>query len=149
MPEPRDLDPQECERLLRAGSVGRVALSTPDGPHIVPVSYAVVDGTIVMRTSLHSVLATYGRNAMLAFEVSDVDHDRYEGWSVQARGRGWAEVDPEQVVRLREGWPPRYRVPGNRNVYIRIRWDSLTGRSRRSDRVREDESLVHRTLTAM
>ena len=96
MSETRDLEPVECLRLLRSGVVGRVALSTPEGPHIVPVNYAIFEDTIVVRTSTYSLLGTYGRNAMLAFEVDDVDHDRHVGWSVVARGRAWAELDTER-----------------------------------------------------
>ena len=73
------------------------------GPHIIPVNYAVFEDTIVVRTSSYSLLGTYGRNAMLAFEVDHIDHDRHVGWSVVARGRGWAEVDPAQVARIRDG----------------------------------------------
>lgn len=149
MPESRELDPRECERLLRAGVVGRVALSTPEGPHIIPVNYAVVDDTIVIRTSSYSILGTYGRDAMLAFEVDHVDHDRHVGWSVLARGRGWAEVDPHEVARIREGWRPRPWATGNRNLYLRIRWDSLSGRSLGQDWTRDNESPVHRTLFAL
>jgi len=149
MPEPRDLEPQECERLLRAGVLGRVALSTPDGPHILPVNYAVFEDTVVIRTSPYSVLGSYGRNAMLAFEVDHVDHERHVGWSVVARGRSWAETDPDVIARIRETWQPRPWASGNRNVYLRIRWESLTGRSLGSDWTRENESPVHRTLSAI
>jgi nitroimidazol reductase NimA-like FMN-containing flavoprotein (pyridoxamine 5'-phosphate oxidase superfamily) len=149
MPESRDLDPRECERLLRAGIVGRVALSTPDGPHIVPVNYAVFEDTIVIRTSSYSILGTYGRNAMLAFEVDHLDHERHVGWSVVARGRSWAEVDPQEVARMREAWQPRPWATGSRNLYLRIRWSTLTGRSLGSDWTRENESPVHRTLSAL
>jgi uncharacterized protein len=149
MPASRDLDPRECERLLRSGAVGRVALSTPDGPHIVPVDYVVVDDTIVLRTSSYSVVGAYGRNAMLAFEVSHVDRDRPAGWSVVARGRGWAEFDPEQVARIRASWQRRHGAAGNRNLYFRIRWESVTGRALGNERTRDDESSVHHTLTAM
>ena len=149
MAELRGLDGRECERLLRAGIVGRVALSTPEGPHIVPVAYAVIDDTIVIRTSPYSLLGTHGRNAMLAFEVDQVDHDRQVGWSVVARGRGWAEVDPDQVTRIREGWQQRPWAPGNRNLYLRIRWDSLSGRTVGNEWARTHESTVHRTLTAL
>ena len=149
MPESRELDLEECERLLRAGVVGRVALSTPEGPHIVPVNYAVVDDTIVVRTSSYSVLGTYGRNAMLAFEVDHVDHDRHVGWSVVARGRGWAEVDPDQVSRIRTRWQPRPWASGSRNLYLRIRWQSLTGRALGTDWTRASESPVHRTLSTL
>ena len=149
MPESRELAAQECERLLRAGVVGRVALSSPDGPHIVPVDYGVVDGTIVVRTSSYSILGTYGRNAMLAFEVDHLDHESHVGWSVVARGRGWAEVDPDQLARIRESWPPRPWAAGNRNLHLRLRWDSLTGRSLGRDWTRENESPGHRTLSAL
>ena len=36
MPESVELSTEDCQRLLRAGTVGRVAVSTPGGPHIVP-----------------------------------------------------------------------------------------------------------------
>ena len=149
MPEPRDLEPQECERLLRAGVVGRIALSTPDGPHILPVNYGVFEDTIVVRTSSYSVLGTYGRNAMLAFEVDHMDHGRHAGWSVVARGRSWAETEPEKIARIRESWQPRPWANGNRNVYLRIRWESITGRILGADWTRDNESPVHRTLSAL
>lgn len=149
MPESRELDQQECERLLRGGVVGRVALSTPDGPHIIPVNYAVIDDTIVVRTSSYSVLGTHGRSATLAFEIDHIDHDRHVGWSVVARGRSWAETDPDALVRIRDGWPPRPWASGNRNLYLRIRWDSLEGRSLGQDWTRDNESPVHRTVSAL
>lgn len=147
MAETRDLTPQECERLLRAGIVGRVALSTPDGPHIIPVNYAVYEDTVVIRTSTYSVLGTYGRNAMLAFEVDHIDHERHVGWSVLARGRAWAETDPAAITAIRESWHPRPWASGTRNLYLRVRWDHLSGRALGSDWTRENESDVHRTIT--
>jgi hypothetical protein len=96
-----------------------------------------------------AIVGTYGRNAMLAFEVDHVDYERHVGWSVVARGRGWAEVEPEQISRIREAWQPRPWVSGNRNLYLRIRWESLTGRQLGADWTRVNESPVHRTLTAL
>jgi hypothetical protein len=148
VPDPRELTLIECDRLLRAGVVGRVALSTPDGPHIIPVNYAVHRDTVVIRTSSYSVLGTYGRSAMLAFEVDHIDHERHIGWSVVARGRGWAEVDPDEITAIRETWAPRPWATGSRNMFLRLRWDSLSGRSLGSDWTRENESPVHRTLMA-
>jgi len=149
MPEPRDICRQDCERLLRTSAVGRVALSTPEGPHIVPVNYAVIDETIVVRTSAYSVLGTYGHNAMLAFEVDQVDHERHAGWSVVARGRGWAELDPDQVAAIRRGWQPRPWASGNRNLYLRMRWECISGRALGVDWTRHDESRGHHTLFAL
>lgn len=149
MPESRDLEPQESERLLRAGIVGRVALSTPEGPHIIPMNYAVFEDTIVLRTSPNSLLGTNGRSPMLAFEVDHIDHERHVGWSVVARGRGWVETDQDELDRIRESWQPRPWASGTRNVFVRIRWDSLTGRALGSDWTVANESPVHRTLTAL
>ncbi len=129
MSETRDLEPEECVRLLRSGVVGRVALATPEGPHIVPVNYAVFEDTVVVRTSTYSLLGTYGRNAMLAFEVDDVDHDRHVGWSVLARGRAWAELDADVITAMRNAWRPHPWAGGVRNLYLRMRWETLTGRA--------------------
>jgi hypothetical protein len=63
-----EIPPDECRELLDAGLVGRVAVSTPMGPHIVPVNYAVVDDCIVLRTSPYSVLGSHARGAILALE---------------------------------------------------------------------------------
>jgi hypothetical protein len=146
--ESRDLTTDECERLLRGGVVGRVAVSTPDGPHIVPVNYSVFEDTIVVRTSAYSVLGTYGREAMLAFEVDHIDHERHLGWSVVARGRSWGEADPAELARIGAAWPPRPWAGGERDLHVRIRWSALTGRILGSDWHHGNESPVHRTLMA-
>jgi hypothetical protein len=113
------------------------------------VNYAVHEDTVVVRTSAYSILGTYGRNAMLAFEIDHVDDESQVGWSVVARGRGWAEVEPDQISRIREAWQPRPWASGNRNLYLRIRWESLTGRQLGADGTRVNESPGHRTLTAL
>ena len=149
MPASRDIGRPECERLLRSGVVGRVALSTPQGPHIVPVNYTVFDDTIVVRTSPYSVLGTHGHNALLAFEIDHVDHERRGGWSVVARGRGRAELDPEQVAAIRQWWQPGPWASGSRNLYLRMRWETISGRALGEDWTRHLESRGHRTLSAL
>lgn len=126
--EPIDLDREECERLLRSGVGGRIALSAPDGPHIIPVNHSVVDDAIVIRTSPYGVLGTYGRDAALAFEVDQFDHERHLGWSVVARGPGEVVLDPAEVEHIGTVWEPRPWAAGSRHVYLRLRWTELTGR---------------------
>ena len=128
MHESIDLSHEECERLLHSGVGGRVALSSPDGPHIVPVNYSVVDGAIIVRTSPYSVLGTYGRDSMLAFEVDQFDHARQRGWSVVARGRGEVVSNPEQLEHIRATWEPRPWAAGARPLHVRLRWTELSGR---------------------
>ncbi len=123
-----ELSQDQCERLLRAGIAGRVAVSSPDGPHIVPVNFSVVGDAIVLRTSPYSLLGTHGRGSVLAFEVDWFDHDRWRGWSVQARGRADVVTDPLDLERIRTTWEPRPWAGGSRNLCLRLRWTSLTGR---------------------
>jgi nitroimidazol reductase NimA-like FMN-containing flavoprotein (pyridoxamine 5'-phosphate oxidase superfamily) len=129
MPDSRELSHAECERLLRAGVAGRVALAAPNGPHIVPVNYSVVDDAVVVRTSPYSLLGTYGRDTTLAFEVDQFDYENQRGWSVVARGRSEIVQDADELDHIREVWPPRPWATGIRSLFVRLRWSELTGRA--------------------
>ena len=128
MLDSRDLSTSECETLLRAGVAGRVALVTPNGPHILPINYSVVDGAVVICTSPYSVLGTYGRDTTLAFEVDQFDYARQRGWSVVARGRAEAVHDTDEIERIRRVRDPRPWVSGSRSLFLRLHWTELTGR---------------------
>lgn len=128
MNEPFDLSTDECRELLSAGLVGRVAVCTPVGPHIVPVNYAVVDDSVVLRTSPYSVLGSHARGSILAVEIDTFDYERQRGWSVVARGRAEAVTGAEDLNHIRSVWDPRAWASGQRNLYLRVRWSELTGR---------------------
>lgn len=128
MAESFELSKAECESLLRAGVAGRVALAAPDGPHILPLNYSVVDDTIVVRTSPYSLLGTHGRDAILAFEIDQFDYEYQRGWSVVARGRSAVVQDPGELEHIRSVWSPHPWAGGVRPLFIRIRWSDLTGR---------------------
>lgn len=123
-----DLSKTECETLLRAGVVGRVAVAAPDGPHILPINYSVVDDAIVVRTSPYSLLGTHGRDAILAFEIDQFDYEYQRGWSVMARGRSEVVQDPGELEHIRSVWEPHPWAAGVRPLFIRTRWSELTGR---------------------
>src|SRR5690348_11192457 len=114
MMEPHQIDVSECRRLLESGVFGRVAISTPSGPLIVPVNYAVSGDRILFRTTPYSVLGTYGRNAEMAFEVDHVDYEYEAGWSVVALGRGNVLTDAREVdrksTRLNSSHPSIYTL---------------------------------------
>lgn len=127
MAESRELSRRECELLLRAGVAGRVAVSTPTGPHILPINYVVVEDSIVFRTSPYSLLGTYARDNLLAFEIDGFEPDRSRGWSVQVRGRA-EQVSREEIERLRRTKQPDPWAGGSRSVYLRLRWSEVSGR---------------------
>jgi nitroimidazol reductase NimA-like FMN-containing flavoprotein (pyridoxamine 5'-phosphate oxidase superfamily) len=128
MNEPFDLSTEECRELLTAGLVGRVAVCTPVGPHVVPVNYAVVDAAVVLRTSPYSVLGSHARGSILAVEVDQFDYERQRGWSVVARGRAEAVTTADELKHIRSVWDPNAWASGQRNLYLRVRWSELTGR---------------------
>ena len=135
MPMSYDLSRKDCSRLLTAGVAGRVALGTPDGPHIVPVNYAVdtegaADGheSVLVRTTAYSLLGTYGRDAQLCFEVDQFDHELKRGWSVVVRGRASFVDDHKELARIARSWQPRPWAEGQRNLVVRIPWTEVTGR---------------------
>jgi nitroimidazol reductase NimA-like FMN-containing flavoprotein (pyridoxamine 5'-phosphate oxidase superfamily) len=126
---PIEMSVEECLDLLRTNIVGRVALSTPVGPRIVPVNYAMHgDDTIVFRTAPYSELGTYGWNAELAFEVDHIDYDQHQGWSVVAYGRGELVEDADEIADIRHSWDPRPWAEGQRNLYMKIVWHNISGR---------------------
>lgn len=129
MPEPLELSNAECQALLRAGVVGRIALATAKGPEILPVNYSVVDDSIVMRTSPYGMLGRHGLNAKAAFEIDQFDHEYEHGWSVVAHGTTALIQSPEDFDRIRAVWSPRPWAGGaSRNLYLRLTWIELTGR---------------------
>ena len=133
MPMSYDLSREDCSRLLRAGVAGRVALGTPDGPHIVPVNYAVDAGrdgqeSVLVRTTAYSLLGTYGRDAQLCFEVDQFDHELKRGWSVVVRGRASFVDDHEDLDRIARSWQPRPWAEGQRHLVVSIPLTEVTGR---------------------
>jgi nitroimidazol reductase NimA-like FMN-containing flavoprotein (pyridoxamine 5'-phosphate oxidase superfamily) len=127
MEELMELRRSECETLLRRGVVGRVAISTPTGPHILPLNYAVSEGDVVVCTTPYSLLGTYGRDQLLAFEVDHFEYPRQRGWSVVVRGHATA-VDDSEELRTLVRVVPRPWATGSRSLYLRIPLTEVTGR---------------------
>ncbi len=123
IPRPR------CDQLLRDHHIGRVAWLAPDGPQLLPVSYLVQHGNIVVRTSPYGVLAGLRSATEAAFEVDEINDALGTGWSVLVRGRAQAVVDETELTELwtRDDVVPW--APGTRNVFISIVPRTVTGRT--------------------
>jgi len=144
--QPFELTDVECRELLEAGLVGRVALCSPLGPHIVPVNFTVVGDSIVIRTTPYSVLGSNARGTTLALEVDQFDYERQRGWSVVARGRAEVVTQAEDLEEIRDHWQPRTWAAGNRTLFIRLRWSELTGRRLGANWRPADTLPVHRAM---
>ncbi|MDX3242422.1 pyridoxamine 5'-phosphate oxidase family protein [Streptomyces sp. ME18-1-4] len=126
-PQLRDLSPEECRDLLSTHGVGRVAVSTPGGPAVVPVNYEVVDGAIAFRTKPDSVPAR-AVGSEVAFEVDHVDEAMSQGWSVLVVGSARVVTEPDAVRQLADRahttpWPG-----GEREMWVSVEPTRLTGR---------------------
>ena len=133
MPGPSDrppvitkLMPAECRRLIAPGGIGRIAFGTASGPVVLPVNFAVVAGTIVIRTAEGSMIAGHADDPV-AFEVDHIDEALSQGWSVLVRGQAHRVAHPAELQHVRRDvtiwpWPG-----GERDVYVRIIPDRITG----------------------
>jgi nitroimidazol reductase NimA-like FMN-containing flavoprotein (pyridoxamine 5'-phosphate oxidase superfamily) len=122
-----DMSSRQCMDKLTEHRVGRVALSTPTGPEVYPVNYAVIDGNIVFRTSPYTRLGQSLRGAEVAFEIDEIDEPAETGWSVVAHGVATLVEEAEEIEslaqRLSRPW-----APGQRNLFVRVRPQRVSGR---------------------
>jgi nitroimidazol reductase NimA-like FMN-containing flavoprotein (pyridoxamine 5'-phosphate oxidase superfamily) len=128
MNEPFELSEAQCVELLRAGLVGRAALCTPTGPHIIPVNYSVVDDAVIVRTTPYSILGSQARGSDLALEIDHFDYERHLGWSVLVRGRADVVTEAAELEHIQRTWNPVAWAAGSRNVYLRLPWSQVSGR---------------------
>lgn len=123
-----ELTQAECKELLQTEVVGRVAMTTPDGPRVLPVNYTFHEDSIIFRTSPISLVGRYGWGAEIAFEVDSIDKEARLGWSVVAVGPGVRIDDQEEVREIRQGWDPTPWADGRRWLYLKLKVRELTGR---------------------
>ncbi|MCK8437251.1 DUF1918 domain-containing protein [Streptomyces sp. D2-8] len=129
LPHPRlvELGRDACRALLSTHGVGRVSVSTPDGPAVVPVNYEVVDDAIAFRTA-PALVPAMAVGSDVAFEVDQVDTAMSQGWSVLVVGPAREVTDPAEEERLAGRahtgpWPG-----GERAMWVSIRPTRITGR---------------------
>ncbi|WP_405885403.1 pyridoxamine 5'-phosphate oxidase family protein [Streptomyces sp. NBC_01136] len=124
----RELDRQECLRLLERAPIGRVVHTRHALPAVLPVNFCLdTDSAVLMRTAADSELAAAIDGVVIAFEVDEVDAAAHSGWSVVVTGRATVVTDPVEHGRLtRTG--PRSWVASPEEVFIRIEPELVTGR---------------------
>ncbi|OON82987.1 DNA-binding protein [Streptomyces tsukubensis] len=114
-PKLTSLSPAECRKRLADHGVGRVGVTGPTGPLILPVNYSVVNGEIAFRADEQAELARVaGRD--VAFEVDRIDESMSSGWDVLVVGRARRITDVVEITELDKSafskpWPdPRRRT---------------------------------------
>jgi uncharacterized protein len=125
-PETAELPKDECWKLLRGGSVGRLAVWVHDHPEIFPINYKVDHETLVFRTGAGTKLSS-AVGKMVAFETDSADTDGGVAWSVVVKGQATAlSRSPEvlaSVGQLLFPWET-----GRKDHFLRIVPEDITGR---------------------
>ncbi len=116
----------ESWELLRAETVGRLAVVRDGAPDIFPVNYVVDHGSVVIRTAAGTKHDAARSNAV-AFEVDGHDAQSGDAWSVVARGRAGEVYDVDEVIELMK--LPLFPVAGgSKPHFLRVVVESLSGR---------------------
>jgi len=118
----------ECLRLMGSVPVGRVFYSKQAMPAVAVVNFALTgDGSIVFRTEAGGKLWSAMQRAVVAFETDRLDEADRSGWSVTVVGRAEEVTDAGEVNALREVALDPW-APGERDHFIRVRPEIVTGR---------------------
>ena len=122
-----ELSEAECWSLLRAGEVGRLAISIANYPDIFPINYVVDGNTIVFRTGAGTKLAASVLGQGVAFEIDGYDPMAGDAWSVVVKGRA-RQVEQMMEYFEAEDLPlfPWHAAP--KPDIVRIEPDEVTGR---------------------
>jgi nitroimidazol reductase NimA-like FMN-containing flavoprotein (pyridoxamine 5'-phosphate oxidase superfamily) len=123
----RALARHECLERLRAGTVGRVAVTDRALPAVVPVNYTVMGNVIVFRTEPHGMLARACDDAVVAFEVDELRPDGQGGWSVLVVGVAGQVTGSAELRAVEAGLVTA--VGDSRDLFISIPLTQVTGRS--------------------
>lgn len=122
-----ELPAWECWARLVPGGIGRMAVSSEEGPVVLPVSFRVLDGTVIYRTTAGSApAAAVGGRVVL--EVDHIDEVLRTGWSVLVKGAAALLDDSEAIEHLTRRGSPDPWAGGERDVWVRIKPSSITGR---------------------
>ena len=121
------LSPADCLSRLTTGRIGRVGFIVEGRPQVLPINYAMVQDSVVFRTSQNSIL-THIAGEPVILEVDGFDVERRAGWSVCVHGSGreiTGEADPIATARRSclVSW-----APGPRDRWFTIASAELTGR---------------------
>ncbi len=117
---------EECERLLAAHHLGRLAVVVGSQPIILPVSYALDGHEIVFRsdagTKLHAAIGS-----AVAFEIDGTHNIDHGGWSVLVVGQASLVASDDERARLAE-LPVATWIAAGDPVWVRVTPTSVSGR---------------------
>lgn len=121
------LDRAECIELLAGPPVGRLVFTHRALPDVLPVNYLLDGDHLLIRLNSGSVAATATRDAVVAFEVDEIDIPARAGWSVTVVGRAH-EITEATELRRAQSLQLTPWVADVRDHFVSIAVEKVTGR---------------------
>jgi nitroimidazol reductase NimA-like FMN-containing flavoprotein (pyridoxamine 5'-phosphate oxidase superfamily) len=121
------LDQAACLVLLASRSVGRLVFTHRALPDVLPVNYRLDGERLLIRLGVGSVAAVATRDAVVAFEVDDIDLAAQAGWSVTVVGHAH-EITDEAELRHAQSLELTTWVSDARDHFLSVAVERVTGR---------------------
>lgn len=121
------LDRREAVTLLGTAAVGRLVFTFRALPEVFPVNFRLFEGSVVVRLADSSHALQGALDAVVAFQVDDIDVATRTGWSVTVVGHSSEILDPAERDRVL-ALPLVAWADGSRDRLVRIPLDRVTGR---------------------
>lgn len=120
------LDPATCREFVARHQVARLGFASDHEVSVLPVTYAVIDDALVIRTSNGSKVAAAVAGRPVAIEVDDIDERRHVGCSVLVRGAMELVTDEAEIAALDAHGLHSWGLAGSH--FLRLPLADVTGR---------------------
>jgi nitroimidazol reductase NimA-like FMN-containing flavoprotein (pyridoxamine 5'-phosphate oxidase superfamily) len=121
------LDRADCLALLATRPFGRLVFTHRALPDVLPVNYQLDGEHLLIRLGSGSAAATATQDAVVAFEVDDIDVLSRTGWSVTVVGRAQEITDTDELTRARAHGLTTW-AGDDRDHFVRVAAEKVTGR---------------------
>jgi uncharacterized protein len=91
---------QQCLDLIDSHHLGRIAWQAADLPQILPITYAMHQGSVYFRTLPNGLLAELAQPTSVALEVDELDQQTRSGWSIVMHGHSSVVSEPGELADL-------------------------------------------------
>ncbi len=119
---------EECWRLLASCPIGRIGFTAAGQVEVMPVTYGLLDRSIVFRTGPGQKLWAAVLHQPVAFEIDAWSATDRNGWSVLVMGVAEEVTGPARTELLDRSDIAPWAPAGHSDQWVRIIPEEVTGR---------------------